>query len=48
MYGDVFGEAIIRMLIAAFIIGGAVAAALIFGIPWLWEIVKPWIHVVTA
>ena len=45
---DTLGEAIIGLFIAGLVIGGVVVTVIIFGIPWLWGIVKPWLHMVTV
>ncbi len=44
MYGDMF-KGCFTALIVVSAIGGAVVA---YVIPWLWHIVKPWIHAVTG
>lgn len=36
------------MAVVFLVVGALIAAALIFGVPWLWELVKPWLHEVTA
>jgi hypothetical protein len=33
---------------SAFVAGGVLVAALIFGVPWLWAMLKPWLHSVTG
>lgn len=37
-----------NILIWFFVAGAVVATALIFGIPWVWEFIKPYIHAITA
>jgi hypothetical protein len=34
--------------IALIVVGGIVGAALAYGIPWLWSLIKPLIHALTA
>lgn len=36
------------LFVAIALAGAAVAAALIFGLPWLWTLVKPLLHTVSA
>lgn len=38
--GDI-GSAIIGLYIAGVVIGATIATAAIFGLPWLWALVKP-------
>jgi hypothetical protein len=42
--GDDFGKA----LIALFVFGIAIGLVAAIGIPWIWDVLKPWIHSVTA
>lgn len=35
-------------LVTVMAIGAGLASAVIFGVPWLWRLVKPWLHMVTA
>lgn len=39
-----FGSVIIWFFVA----GAVFAASLIFGVPWIWSIIKPYIHAITA
>jgi hypothetical protein len=40
---------IVPMLVGFGIVAGIVIGAIIFkGIPWLWEISKPWLHSITG
>lgn len=32
----------------AFAVGAALTALVIFGVPWLWGILKPYLHIWTA
>lgn len=45
---DGIGSAIGFGLVLAMAAGAALMAILFWLIPWLWELVKPWIHMVTA
>jgi len=36
------------LFIGIAIVGGIVGAVLAYGIPWLWSLIKPWIHALTA
>lgn len=46
-YIDLSG--IVPMLVGFGIVAGIVIGAIIFkGIPWLWEISKPWLHQITG
>jgi hypothetical protein len=38
--GDI-GSAIISLCVAGIVIGATVATAAIFGLPWLWALVRP-------
>lgn len=46
--GDAIGSAIIRLVIIAFLVGALLATFLIYGVPWIWSYVKPFIHMMTA
>jgi hypothetical protein len=46
--GKYVADQIASLVIVAAIVGAILAAALIFGIPLLWEFVKPFLHQVTA
>lgn len=48
MIGDAFAQAMIACIIVVAATSAAVTALLIFGIPWLWAMVKPLLHAVTA
>lgn len=47
MYGD-WSQGFLWMLIIAVGIGMAIMAILVWLIPWIWEFVKPWLHLITA
>ena len=36
------------LIIGSVIVGGLIAAALFFVVPWLWEYIKPMLHAITA
>ncbi|WP_269058026.1 hypothetical protein [Xanthomonas translucens] len=36
------------MLVLAGLVGAAVVGFLVWFVPWLWELIKPWLHAVTA
>lgn len=46
--GRNIADGIFAMIVAAFLAGGAVFALLFFGLPWLWRLMKPWLHTVTG
>lgn len=48
MYGDSIGNAIIGFGILCAIAGAAVCGVAFWLIPWLWELLKPWLHAVTG
>lgn len=41
---DSFGQFILVVFAAGF----ALAVGLFFGLPWLWSIIKPWLHAITG
>jgi hypothetical protein len=46
--GNAIGDAIMAMVIVVIVVTAAVTAALIYGIPWLWALLKPLLHAWTA
>lgn len=46
--GSAIGSAMVAMIIVAVVCASAITAALIFGLPWLWTLLKPWLHAITA
>lgn len=42
------GNGWIKLLIGAVFLGAALMAAVIFAVPWLWSLVRPWLHLFTA
>jgi hypothetical protein len=45
---DSLAEGIVVMLVACGVIGALIMLALVYGVPWLWSMLKPWLHVITA
>lgn len=37
-----------KFMIAFVVIGIFIGIFLIVGIPWIWNIIKPWLHVITG
>jgi len=48
MYGSGFENAFLAMVVIAVLIGMAIMAVFVWLIPWLWELIKPWLHMITA
>ncbi|SOU10853.1 hypothetical protein LMG19145_01959 [Xanthomonas arboricola pv. fragariae] len=48
MYGNSFDGMIGCFATACALAGGAIFAVAFWLIPWLWELLKPWLHTVTA
>jgi len=46
--GKAISEAIVSTLILIVIVTAAATTALIFGLPWLWALLKPLLHSWTA
>lgn len=46
--GRYIGEQMFRIGVILFLAGASLTALLIFGVPWLWEIAKPFLHRVTS
>jgi hypothetical protein len=46
--GKYVAEQIASLIIVAAIVGAVIATLVIFGVPWLWEFVKPFLHQITA
>ena len=46
--GDAIGNMIIWSIIIAFLAGVVVTLACVYGLPYLWEMIRPWLHTVTA
>lgn len=44
--GKAIGD--IGFVIVCIVVTAAVTTALIFGVPWLWSLVKPWLHTITG
>lgn len=48
MYGSGLDGAFTMLIVAAGIAGAAVMALLFWVAPWLWGVIKPWLHLATA
>lgn len=48
MYGSGLDGAFAAMLAAAALAGAGLFALLFWVVPWLWELVKPWLHMVST
>lgn len=48
MYGSGLDGAFTALIVAAGIAGAAIMAVLFWGVPWLWALIKPWLHMVTG
>ena len=51
MMGDIgraYADAVGNVIIWAFLAGAGFATAMILGVPWLWSLLKPWLHWVTG
>ena len=48
MYGSSFDGMFLGFAIICMAIGAAVFAFLFWFLPWLWELVKPWLHAITG
>lgn len=45
---DPIAESFVRLLIICFFAGISVCLVLVFGVPWLWGLIKPWLHAITG
>lgn len=43
-----FSGAITGLICAVAIVAAMLTAAAIFGLPWLWRLVAPWLHAISA
>lgn len=48
MYGRSLEGMFAAMLFVVALAGAAVMAFLVWVVPWLWGLVKPWLHTLTA
>lgn len=48
MIGQAIEEAFVALVVMVVVVTATVTAALIFGVPWLWGLIKPWLHALTA
>lgn len=46
--GDAIAYSMMMTIVFAFLAGGAFFAFIFFGIPWLWRLIKPWLHTITG
>ncbi|MDP1681075.1 MAG: hypothetical protein Q8L39_04795 [Burkholderiales bacterium] len=46
--GFIDRDAFMGMFIGLIVIGIAIGGLLFLGVPWLWHLLKPWIHTVTG
>ena len=46
--GHAIGQAMVAMIVIAIVLTALVTADLIFGLPWLWQVLKPWLHQITG
>ena len=46
--GDGIARAMAAALLVCIVATAAITAALIFGLPWLWSLIKPWLHQITG
>lgn len=46
--GAMLARAVMFYIFMAFIAGIALATLFLFGIPWLWHLLKPWLHMITG
>lgn len=42
------GGAFTAFMVVCGIIGAAIMATLIYVVPWVWDLIKPWLHMVTG
>lgn len=48
MYGNSLDGMFVAFGVICALIGGAIFAVAYWLVPWLWELIKPWLHMVTA
>ncbi|QXF03595.1 MULTISPECIES: hypothetical protein [Xanthomonas] len=48
MYGSSLDGMFIGFAIMCALVGATIFALLFWLVPWLWELIKPWLHMVTA
>lgn len=48
MYGSSLDGMFGAMVVFFMVIGAAIAGVCFWIIPWLWSLIKPWLHMVTA
>lgn len=47
MYGNMFDGLFKVIFVVGLLAGGAIVAICFFFIPWLWDVLKPWLHAIT-
>lgn len=45
---NALAQAMVVYIIGVFAAGIGLTLFVVFGIPWLWRLVKPWLHAVTG
>ncbi len=48
MYGNGLNGVVTATIVVAGIAGAAIMAVLFWSVPWLWSLLKPWLHTVTG
>ncbi|UXB37722.1 hypothetical protein [Stenotrophomonas maltophilia] len=48
MYGNSLDGMFVGFAIICALAGAAVFALLFWLVPWVWELIKPWLHMVTT
>ena len=48
MIGDAIAHAMVMAMVVVAIVTALIVLFVVFGIPWLWTLVKPWIHMLSA
>lgn len=46
--GDAIGEALVKIAILLVIATASITTLLIYGVPWVWSYIKPWLHSITG
>jgi len=46
--GDAIGRAIVATIVVTALVTALGVLAVVFGVPWLWALVKPWLHAMSA
>lgn len=48
MYGPDMDNLFIAMIVFFMVIGATIAGVCFWLVPWLWSMIKPWLHMVTT